>query len=226
VKLEHDDLDHLARDDEPRLERPSNATFRRRRLTVAGVLVVVAAATFWLTRGGDPITPAPKDLPGTTQWATAHYGHPNARHYRARHIVQIDFLGSVMFVNEDAAPHFLRLARIFVARAPEYAAAVAAGTPDDWSYANRDIRGGDTKSYHAFGLAIDVNALANPLGTAGDMPMEVVEEWEREGGAWGGRFSRPDPMHFETHLTPAQISDRYRPDGTVTPTYLEELVGG
>jgi hypothetical protein len=56
--------------------------------------------------------------------------------------------------------------------------------------------------------------------------MAVVEEWEREGGAWGGRFSRPDPMHFETHLTPKEIRARYRPDGTVKDAYLRELIGG
>jgi hypothetical protein len=87
------------------------------------------------------------------------------------------------------------------------------------------VRGETTKSNHAFGIAIDVNALANPLGTAGDMPPEVVEEWELEGGAWGGRFSRPDPMHFETHLTPHEISERYESDGSLTPEYLEELRG-
>lgn len=199
----------------------------RRAIALAAAVLAVGIGVFFVTRGGadDPV-PAPRDLAGTTKWALDNYGNPDARRYRARHIETIDFLGTTMFVNAKAAPHFLRLARIFEARAPEYAAAVAAGTPDDWSYSNRDIRGETTKSYHAFGLAVDVNALTNVLGTAGDMPMEVVEEWELEGGAWGGRFSRPDPMHFETHLTPKEIRARYEPDGSLTAEYLEELVGG
>ncbi|MDQ3956815.1 MAG: M15 family metallopeptidase [Actinomycetota bacterium] len=52
-------------------------------------------------------------------------------------------------------------------------------------------------SMHAFGLAIDVNTPTNQLGTAGDMDPRVVEIFERWGFVWGGRWSRPDPMHFE-----------------------------
>jgi hypothetical protein len=52
-------------------------------------------------------------------------------------------------------------------------------------------------SMHAFGLAFDVNTATNQLGTAGDMDPRVVEIFERWGFVWGGRWSRPDPMHFE-----------------------------
>lgn len=52
-------------------------------------------------------------------------------------------------------------------------------------------------SMHAFGLAIDVNTPTNQLGTTGDMDPRVVEIFERWGFVWGGRWSRPDPMHFE-----------------------------
>ena len=119
-----------------------------------------------------------------------------------------------MFVHRDASRHFLRLERLFEARAPDYAASVAEGELDDWSYDNRRVRGEKVKSNHAFGLAVDINALANPVGTPGDMPDEVVRQWEVEGGEWGGDWERADPMHFETHLTPAQIRARYRADGT------------
>lgn len=37
---------------------------------------------------------------------------------------------------------------------------------------------------------------------------------------------RPDPMHFESHLTPEEIRQRYRPDGTPKGRYLEELSSG
>lgn len=52
-------------------------------------------------------------------------------------------------------------------------------------------------SMHAFGLAVDVNTPTNQLGTQGDMDPRVVEIFERWGFVWGGRWSRPDPMHFE-----------------------------
>jgi hypothetical protein len=132
-----------------------------------------------------------------------------------------------MFVHKKAQRHFLRLESLFAARAPEYAAVVAAGLLDDWSYLNRSVRGSKgAKSNHAFGLAVDVNALANVMGTTGDMPAEVVSQWEIEGGDWGGDWTRPDPMHFETHLTPKEIRDRYDAEGNPKDWYLEELVGG
>lgn len=197
---------------------------RRRRWIVGTAALLAFAAGLLVLRDRDD--PTPKDPAGSSGWATKHYGNSDSPGYRSRKIVEIDFLGAPMFVNKKARAHFLRLEKIFQARAPEYAAAVAAGTPDDWSYVNRTVRGEEAKSNHAFGLAIDVNALSNPLGTAGDMPAEVVEQWEIEGGAWGGRWSRPDPMHFETHLTPEEIRRRYRSDGTPRDWYLEELVGG
>lgn len=52
-------------------------------------------------------------------------------------------------------------------------------------------------SMHAFGLAVDINTPTNQLGTPGDMDARVVEIFERWGFTWGGRWSRPDPMHFE-----------------------------
>lgn len=54
-------------------------------------------------------------------------------------------------------------------------------------------------SMHAFGLAVDLNVSANPLGTKGSMDPRVVEIFERWGFEWGGGWSRPDPMHFELH---------------------------
>lgn len=194
---------------------------RRTAAAIAAVVVAIAGAAVFAVVTGEP---DPRDVPGTPQWARRYYGDPDAAGFRRRNIAEIEFLGRALFVHRAAARHFLRLERLFEARAPEYAAGVATGVLDDWSYANRVVRGGDSKSSHAFGIAIDVNALSNVLGTTGDMPAEVVRQWQVEGGAWGGRWSRPDPMHFETRLTPRQIRERYRPDGSLRAWYLEELV--
>jgi hypothetical protein len=191
-------------------------------LIALAVLTVVAVVV--AQRGERALRP--EEIRGSPAWAREHYGDPDAKRYKKRNIVEIDFLGRAMFVHRKVTPHFLRLERLFSARVPEYAAGVGLGELDDWSYLNRNVRGGVSKSNHAFGLAIDVNALANVQGTAGDMPEEVVAQWLVEGGEWGGNFSNPDPMHFETHLTPAEIQDRYNPDGTPKDWYLEELVGG
>ena len=187
---------------------------------IAGLtaLLLVLGAVLFLFRL-DPLGPQPpQDVRGTPEWARENYGNADARRFRERNIVEIDFLGEPMYVHEKAKPHFLRLAQIFQTLAPEYAATIAAGGSDDWSYLDRNIRGEESKSNHAFGLALDINALENVLGTTGNMPAEVVAQWEAEGGEWGGDWSRPDPMHFETHLTPEEIRTRYEPDGTPRST--------
>ena len=213
----------------PARKKASTAAKKRRRSAirrraVAGGLILAAlvGAAVFLSR--DPAPLKPSEVRGSAAWARKHYGNANSPKFRERHIVEIDFLGEPMYVHEDAQRHFLRLARIFEARAPEYAAQIAV-SPDDWSYNNRDIRGGEQKSNHAYGLAVDINALTNVLGTEGDMPQEVILQWEIEGGDWGGDWARPDPMHFETHLTPAELRKRYHPDGTPTDWYLEQLTG-
>lgn len=213
----------------PALKAPRSrrsAAARRRRLVVGVAVLAAVIAGVVLLRTGESDPPEPEDIRGTPAWADEHYGNPERRGFKRRNIVEIDFLGRTMFVHRGASRHFLRLARLFEARAPEYAAAVAFGELDDWSYENRTVRGEDFKSNHAFGIAVDINALANPLGTTGDMPEDVVRQWEAEGGEWGGDWSRSDPMHFETHLTPEEIRARYGPDGTPREWYLEELIEG
>ena len=205
---------------------PHGPRARRRRLIAVLVVFAVGAGSVALWRGGPSRPIDPSSVRGSPAWAQTHYGNPGAASFKRRNIVQIEFLGRAMFVHRKAKRHFYRLERLFEARAPGYAAAVASGELDDWSYLNRDIRGGTGKSNHAFGLAVDVNALSNPLGTQGDMPPEVVQGWKAEGGEWGGDWSRPDPMHFETHLTPEEIRKRYKADGTPRDWYLEELTGG
>jgi D-alanyl-D-alanine carboxypeptidase len=52
-------------------------------------------------------------------------------------------------------------------------------------------------SMHAFGLAVDINVSTNLLGSRGDQDPRVVAIFEKWGFEWGGRWDRPDPMHFE-----------------------------
>lgn len=219
---------HSRRTGQRRLRRPyrgPRTSRNRRRVVAAGALLLALIAGVAVLRSRVS-PPSPDEVRGTPAWAARHYGNPDKRGFKKRNIVEIDFLGRSMFVHRRASRHFLRLARLFEARAPEYAATVALGELDDWSYENRDVRGAGAKSSHAFGIAVDINALANPLGTTGDVPEDVVRQWEAEGGEWGGDWTRSDPMHFETHLTPKEIRARYRPDGTPRDWYLEQLVGG
>jgi hypothetical protein len=63
----------------------------------------------------------------------------------------------------------------------------------------RFIAGTHTLSYHAFGLAIDLNVPENQRGTRGQMNPQIVDIFEKWGFGWGGRWRWTDPMHFELH---------------------------
>jgi hypothetical protein len=67
----------------------------------------------------------------------------------------------------------------------------------DGGFAWRQQRGSSRLSMHGFGGALDFNAATNHLGTKGDMDPEVVVIVEAHGWEWGGRWKRPDPMHWQ-----------------------------
>lgn len=74
-----------------------------------------------------------------------------------------------------------------------------------WGFANRPIRGTNTPSNHSWGLAVDLNSLANPMGDAlvTDMPGWMVELWKSKKFRWGDDYrGRKDAMHFEFMGTP------------------------
>ncbi|MDP9388509.1 MAG: peptidoglycan-binding protein [Actinomycetota bacterium] len=74
-----------------------------------------------------------------------------------------------------------------------------------WGFANRAIRGTNRPSNHSWGLAVDLNAPANPMGPQliTDMPSWMVELWTSKSFRWGGNYTgRKDAMHYEFMGTP------------------------
>ena len=67
----------------------------------------------------------------------------------------------------------------------------------DGCYAWRNIRRAKRISTHGWGIALDLNASTNRLGSKGDIHPDIVKVFEDHGWRWGGRFPRPDPMHFQ-----------------------------
>ena len=87
------------------------------------------------------------------------------------------------------------------------------GTPDDWGYAFRTIRGSDVHvSNHASGTAIDLNATKHPLGKRGTFTKAqektIRELCKKYGLRWGGDYQvRADEMHFEVVLNPEKTAE-------------------
>jgi hypothetical protein len=77
-------------------------------------------------------------------------------------------------------------------------------------YYPRFIAGTSTLSNHAFGLALDINAVENQRGTVGLIDRGVVAVFEKWGFTWGGDWRYTDPMHFELNSirTPTPESAR------------------
>ena len=70
------------------------------------------------------------------------------------------------------------------------------------AYNFRAMRGSTRLSMHSYGCAIDIDPENNPLGRpwrlgVGMIPEFVIEAFEAEEWIWGGRWSRPDPQHFQ-----------------------------
>lgn len=58
-------------------------------------------------------------------------------------------------------------------------------------------------SFHSYGIAIDLNAKQNPLGSKGKWSENFLLAFELAGFYWGGNFkSRPDPMHWQLCAVP------------------------
>jgi hypothetical protein len=117
--------------------------------------------------------------------------------------------GISLTAHKEAAPIFAAFIEDIVRRGYS----VVGPIPDDWGYNCRRIAGSNTWSWHAWGMAIDLNALKNPMGPTlvTDMPPWIDEVAGRYGLVWGGNFNRrKDAMHFEMHLTPMQAATMRR----------------
>lgn len=81
-------------------------------------------------------------------------------------------------------------------------------------YADRqNVNSPGRLSFHAYGLACDVNYNVNANGSdpaflTGPHVIPIVQAQQaaaKWGMEWGGDWGFPDPMHFELHLSPEQV---------------------
>lgn len=105
-----------------------------------------------------------------------------------------------MAVHRKIAPYLMKaLAEISAAGLYQHLEPYAGG------FEFRRSRGSDKLSMHAIGLAIDFDPLGNPFLEPPETTFfgetsegqAIVRLFEIHGFFWGGRFARPDAMHFQ-----------------------------
>lgn len=93
---------------------------------------------------------------------------------------------------------------------------IATGLYDDWGWAYRDVRGFSVLSNHASGTAVDLNAVAHPLGTRTLSEADKAKLAKRmkfySGTLRHGAFyrGRPDEMHAEINKGLAAVEKKAR----------------
>lgn len=67
----------------------------------------------------------------------------------------------------------------------------------DGCYNPRFKRGGKSPSAHSWGIAFDINAGDNRMGSRPKLDRRIVAVFEEAGFFWGGRWEVPDGMHMQ-----------------------------
>lgn len=124
-------------------------------------------------------------------------------------LVDVDFVGQRVRVHRLVAPALARVAARLVEQVranPSLRAFVVGGLGGTVQW--RNIAGTNRLSTHAFGTAIDLvvsqsdywrwqRAADGTIAWRNRIPAAIVEAFEAEGFAWGGRWFHYDTMHFE-----------------------------
>lgn len=142
-----------------------------------------------------------------------------SREATAAHIVTIQFLGFPVRVHERIVAPLGEVAAEIgdLGRADARVAAFLSGLSEIDGYNYRDVAGTRTRSYHGYGLAVDLLPRSyggkapywrwvmgssdqwwtTPYERRWMVPLQIVAAFERRGFVWGGKWLFFDTMHFE-----------------------------
>jgi hypothetical protein len=152
----------------------------------------------------------------------------------------VTFLGRKMFVNTFCL-EALRSTEAQILDAAQQNPEVASWIRSlevAYSFQDREITGSDNRSYHTWGLAIDLvpssfqglqvywrwSRVFNPewhsipVEERWSPPQPVIEAFERNGFVWGGKWARFDGIHFEYRPEILRYS-RLLQEGRVPPEH-------
>lgn len=153
-----------------------------------------------MTDGVEPVEEDPSaETPDPTTGGALHInGFRVAASPRAIGVKPVTVPGTavVVYVRGDVAPLLIGFATEFHRRIEPLKSG------GNWGYAYRPVRGGTAPSFHAAGIALDLNAPAHPLGRRGTFApgqAERIRHLARKYGLrWGGDYRRrADEMHVE-----------------------------
>ena len=115
-------------------------------------------------------------------------------------MVKVNAFGTSFFIHKSLLPSVQRIDAKWRQLNPAYKIPLTVADKNAMGgYVCRNTRGQSKLSYHAYGLAIDINPTTNPMGSrlVTDMPNAFIRLWKDEGWGWGGDWtSVKDAMHF------------------------------
>ncbi len=85
----------------------------------------------------------------------------------------------------------------------------------------RNVGTTNIRSYHSWGVAIDINPQTNPQGATfkSDLPSCLIDTFKRYGFEWGGEWTgNYDTMHFEFKGDPSVLSNISLPNSPKSPS--------
>jgi D-alanyl-D-alanine carboxypeptidase-like protein len=163
--------------------------------------------------------------PASIGWGGEHdpMAHPEL-------LVPFSFAGaSFGRMHRDAVPFFTAILTELVPLIPKG----IAGDNDEGCYNAGSVTVGGDRSFHTYGIAIDINWQHNPMYAASRptgpyaLPPATSRIVHKYGGEWGGDWSYPqDWMHIECHLNPAQaraVKSTTKMGDAMTPEQMKAL---
>lgn len=129
---------------------------------------------------------------------------PGWPHCQTGKWAKVEKAGVIIIMRREVAP----LTAVLLQITEELGYDIKSG--QTWGAACRSIRGTNSPSNHSWALAVDLNSIANPMGSTfkTDIPPKVIEAWWACGWFWGGWYqNRPDTMHFEYVHGPEDVDE-------------------
>jgi len=125
----------------------------------------------------------------------AHYGNPSHPDFEDRYLISLPHN-----LSDGRQVHVISHIAMVPALHDVFATCGQFIHTYDGCYNYRPVRGGTHLSLHSWGLAIDLNAAQNPLGSTDRTKQapELVACFKKHGFWWGADYHhRTDPMHFQ-----------------------------